>query len=132
MLIPFSSHFSSIFRHETWVKHGETPPVLVRQGHQAVDLALLGGLGGTSHRRPHGTMVPTGAVWIWWLFPGPLVVSMGFECGEMAKMAQNHGKSWVYHGLSAKNHGKSLVYQPKIMANHWFIMVYQPKIMANH
>jgi hypothetical protein len=55
-------------------------------------------------------MVPTGAVWIWWLFPGPLVVSMGFECGEMAKMAQNHGKSWVYHGLSAKNHGKSLVY----------------------
>ena len=72
-------------------------PVLVLQGHQAVDLALLGGLGGTSHRWPHGTMVPTGAAWIWWVFPGPRF-SWDFHVGRWPK--------W-----------------PKIMANHWFIMV---------
>ena len=27
-------------------------------------------------------------------------VFMGFSCGEMAKMAKNHGKSLVYHGLA--------------------------------
>ena len=32
------------------------------EGHQAVDLALLGGLGRTSHGWTHGTMVPTGAL----------------------------------------------------------------------